>query len=287
MTTAASGGSWACRRSRILGQVLGYDDSQGAPLDVLVLAYHAVSDGWDAVTTVTPDCFRWQLEHLLERGYVGTTFDAALTTPPPGRVFAVTFDDAHRSVLDVAAPLLAERGVPATVFAPTDYVGTGEPTAWEGFEQYARGPHRDELVCLDWDELRGLADSGWEVGSHTCSHPRLTRLSDAALRDELTRSRALIEERLGRPCPSLAYPYSDVDSRVVAATAAAGYRQACTIPVGGSISLPLRWPRVGVFRTDSRRRFSLLTAFSTRTVLQSRSGRALADVVRGAKSRLR
>lgn len=251
---------------------------------MLVLAYHALSDAWDAVTTVTPASFRAQIERLLEAGYVGATFADAVTAPTAHKVLAVTFDDAHRSVLTVAFPILRELGLPATVFAPTDYVGAGKPTGWEGFERDATGPHAHELVCLDWDELRTLADAGWEVGSHTCSHPRLTRLDDRALADELQRSRAIIEERLGRPCPSLAYPYSDHDQRVVAATAAAGYRLAATIPVGGARPLPLRWPRVGVFRTDSMRRFALLTAPATRRFLATDAGNAVADAVRAAKA---
>lgn len=268
----------------MLPRVASPRPTEDAPRDVLVLAYHALSDDWDAVTTVTPAQFRAQLERLLAAGYVGTTFSRAVTAPPPGNVLAVTFDDAHRSVMTVAFPLLRDLGLPATVFAPTDWVGTGTPTGWPGFEADAAGPHAQELVCLDWDELGTLAEAGWEVGSHTCSHPRLTTLDDDALADELTRSRAVIEERLGRPCTSIAYPYSDHDGRVVAATAAAGYALAATIPVGGARPLPLRWPRVGVFRTDSPRRFALLTAPATRRFLATAGGNAIADGVRAAKA---
>lgn len=255
-----------------------------APSDVLVLGYHAISDRWDADTTVTVAQFERQIATLLERGYVGVTFATALSTPPSGKVMAVTFDDAHRSIATVAFPHLQSLGVPATVFAPTDHIGTGEPTGWPGFERDACGPCADELICMDWDELRALVDAGWEIGSHGCTHPRLTELADVELRRELEESKRVLEERLGRPCPSLAYPYSDHDGRVVAATHAAGYRYAATIPVGGARPLPLRWPRVGVFRTDSQRRFELLTAASTRRFLATTTGNAVADAVRAAKA---
>jgi peptidoglycan/xylan/chitin deacetylase (PgdA/CDA1 family) len=258
--------------------------ADGGPSDVLVLAYHAVSDSWPAVTTVTVSQFHEQLESLLARGYKGTTFTQALTSPPPGRVMAITCDDAHRSVYEVAYPLLREHGVPATIFAPTDYVGTGQPTGWQGFEAAAAGPHAHELVCMSWDQLAEVTeDSGWEIGSHTCSHPHLPTLSDERLRDELERSRQTIEERLGGPCPSIAYPYGDHDTRVVAAADAAGYRFGATLPVGGARSLPLRWARVGVFRSDSQRRFKLLTAPGTRRFLATTSGDTVADAVRVAK----
>ena len=275
------------RRSRSLRILRGVQSERvrdGAPEDVIVLAYHAVSDAWDGVTTVTPAQLRAHVELLLARGYVGATFSTAVGTPPPGKVLAITFDDAHRSVATVAFPLLRALGVPATVFAPTDHIGTGKPTAWAGFEEPAAGPHAAELICADWEQLRGLADAGWEIGSHTCSHPRLTGVDDDRLRDELARSRATLEERLERPCTSLAYPYSDHDTRVVAAANAAGYAYAATIPVGGASPLPLRWPRVGVFRTDSLGRFKLLTAPATRRFLATRTGDAVADAIRAAKA---
>jgi peptidoglycan/xylan/chitin deacetylase (PgdA/CDA1 family) len=252
--------------------------------DVLVLAYHAVSDEWDAVTTVTTEQLRSQLAHLLGRGYTGMTFAQALCAPPPGKVLAVTFDDAHRSVYERALPILRSLGIPATVFAPTDYIGTGEPTDREGFVDEARGPHRDELVCMDWEQLREVSEAGWEVGSHTCSHPHLTRLDETRAHDELARSRQTLEDKLQRPCPSLAYPYSDVDTRIVAAAHRAGYSYAATIPVGSGFSLPLRWSRVGVFRTDSSRRFRVLTSRTTRDFLATSTGTALADTVRATKA---
>ena len=264
--------------------------SQGAtdvPRDVLVLAYHAVSEEWDAVTTVTPAQLVEQVRYLLGRGYASVTFERALSAPPPGKVLAVTFDDAHRSVFEIAFPLLRDLGAVATVFAPTDYIGTGEPTAWEGFADHARGPHGSELICMSWDQLREVGDAGWEIGSHTCSHPHLTRLPLIRLQDELVRSRALLQDRLQRPCRTLAYPYSDVDGGVVEAADAAGYAYAAMIPVGQALSLPLRWSRVGVFRTDSMGRFKLLTSRAARGFLATATGTVTADVVRATKGQVR
>jgi peptidoglycan/xylan/chitin deacetylase (PgdA/CDA1 family) len=281
------------RRSNLPSAVTGQTDItvQSTTIepvtDVLVLAYHAVSDEWDAVTTVATHQLRSQVTHLLRRGYAGVTFAQALSAPPPGKVLAVTFDDAHRSVYETAFPLLAQLGIPATVFAPTDYIGTGEPTAWEGFEAAARGTHSDELVCMGWDELRAVADAGWEVGSHTCSHPHLPRLSPARVHSELLDSRKMLEDRLQRPCPSLAYPYSDVNMEVVGEAHKAGYSYAATVPVGSALSLPLRWSRVGVFRTDSPRRFRLTTSRVTRDFLANATGTTVANAVRTAKGHVR
>ena len=80
--------------------------------DLLVLCYHGISDSWPADEAVTPAALEEHLEALLSRGYVGATLSQALTVPPAPRALVVSFDDAHRSVLEAAAPILAERGRP-------------------------------------------------------------------------------------------------------------------------------------------------------------------------------
>lgn len=228
--------------------------------DVLVLCYHAVSDRWPAALSVRPAAFGRQLGLLARAGYVGTTFTRALTEPPAPRTVAVTFDDAYRSVLTLGAPLLRARGWPATVFAPTDHVGSERPMAWTGIDRWAGTEHERELVPLSWSELRGLASEGWEVGSHTRSHPRLTQLADAQLADELSGSREAVEARMDTLCRSLAYPYGDVDARVVAAAAASGYSTAAALPAGWHPPRQLEYPRVGVWHGDALWRFAVKAA---------------------------
>ena len=232
--------------------------------DVLVLCYHAVSERWPADLAVTPGALEQQLADLLSRGYAGATFREAMEAPPARKTVAVTFDDAYRSVAELAFPILARLGLPATVFVPTDFPVAGRPMAWPGIDGWLGGPHEEELVGLSWTELEGLADAGWEVGSHTCSHPRLTQLDGTALHGELRESRAECETRLGRPCLSLAYPYGDVDARVVAAAGEAGYRFAAGLPEGRYVRSPLAWPRVGIYQADSLGRFRRQTSPWTR-----------------------
>jgi peptidoglycan/xylan/chitin deacetylase (PgdA/CDA1 family) len=223
--------------------------------DVLVLAYHAVSDGWPSQLAVTRAELGRQLRHLVDRGYRGATLSDALRAGPAERVVAVTFDDGYLSVLEAARPVLSELGLPGTVFVATDHVGTGRPMSWPGIEEWLGGPHEHELVALSWEQLGSLADAGWEIGSHTRSHPHLTRIGDDRLRDELEGSRAVIEGRTGRACPTLAYPYGDHDARVEAAAAAAGYTWACALPDRALPPGPMRVDRVGLYRDEPQLRF--------------------------------
>jgi peptidoglycan/xylan/chitin deacetylase (PgdA/CDA1 family) len=218
--------------------------------DLVVLCYHAVSERWPAALSVTPSSLQAQVDWLLGRGYRPATLTDAVTRAAGGRVVVVTFDDAFRSVANVAFPLLQRVGVPATLFVPTDHVGRPGPMAWPGIDRWLGGPHEAELTGMTWEEICALAEAGWEIGSHTAGHPHLTTLDDAALADELGRSKARCEEVLGRRCRSLAYPYGDFDSRVERAAGAAGYDVACTLPHRLHAARPLAWPRVGVWHDD-------------------------------------
>lgn len=226
--------------------------------DVLVLCYHAVSPDWPAALSITPDHLEAQVRLLARRGYVGATFTETVTGPPPsGRVAVLTFDDAYRSVLTRARPILAAHGFPATVFVPTDWVGRDEPMRWPGIDRWLEGPHEGELYPLDWEEVGQLVEAGWEVGSHSCSHPRLTGVDDATLHRELADSRAVVEDRLSRPCTSFAYPYGDVDARVAGAAERAGYTAGAALSRHLEHLGALRWPRVGVYHPDAPPRFRL------------------------------
>lgn len=269
--------------------------------DVLVLCYHALSPSWDADLSTTPELFERQIALLSARGYRGVTFSEAVeasagerdgagggarngSAGPTGargsatpRLAAITFDDAFRSVLELARPILDRHGFTATVFAPTDYMGAGR-LRWQGIEQWLGGEHEHELQPMTWKELSSLAEAGWEIGSHTRSHPHLTQIDDEALARELAESKATCEQQLGRPCPTLAYPYGDHDERVVQATAKAGYEAAAALPDRLRGHDPLAYPRVGVYRVDDDRRFRLKVSPALRRLRGSRAWDALSAI---------
>jgi peptidoglycan/xylan/chitin deacetylase (PgdA/CDA1 family) len=255
-----------------------------SPADVLILCYHAVSPTWPAALSVTVEQFERQVHRILSAGHVPVTFAAASLARPGQKVVAFTFDDAYRSVLELAHPVLERAGAPATVFVPTAHVGTRRPMAWPGIDRWLGGPHERELVPLQWRELSELAAAGWEIGSHTQSHPRLTTLDDEQLRQELVVSRETCEQRLGRACPSVAYPYGDVDDRVARAAKLAGYRFGAALPGSPRDRDPLRRHRVGIYHHDRRWRFE---AKVSRLLRRARSSARVGPGLEAAIGRLR
>ncbi|HEY1356636.1 MAG TPA: polysaccharide deacetylase family protein [Solirubrobacterales bacterium] len=244
-------------------------------MGVTVVCYHGVSPTWPAETTVTPDSLERQLEWFAKRGYRSSTLSEALGGPSGDeRVLAITFDDAHRSVLE-AEPLLTRHGFVATVYAPTSYVDSGELMGWEGYDIWLDTPHEGELAPMSWDELGGLRERGWEIGSHTHTHPKLTEVDDGRLAAELEESRARCVERLGIEAPTLAYPYGLHDRRVRQAAADAGYTVAVSLPQKPTAPLPLAWPRIGVFHDDTTRRLALRSWRYSRLAESGFASRAL------------
>jgi peptidoglycan/xylan/chitin deacetylase (PgdA/CDA1 family) len=239
----------------------------------LLLAYHAVGS-WSPTLALPESAFRAQLSLLRRRGYVGLTAAEAEqrrqggTLPP--RTGVVTFDDGFRSVLR-AKPILDELGFPATVFVVTSFVESGEPLRWPGLEQSEES--------LGWSELELLQEAGWDVGSHTATHPLLPDLDDADLERELLDSRATIQKRLGS-CETLSYPYGRADERTSAAAARAGYLAAFTLGRAHRPDEPLHRPRLGLRAVDLGLRLRLRLSTGAALARRSRAAAAASGIRR-------
>jgi peptidoglycan/xylan/chitin deacetylase (PgdA/CDA1 family) len=238
-----------------------------ARADTIVLGYHAVSDTWPSSLAVTPARLEQQVAWLLRRGFQGTTFYDAVASPPARKTFAVTFDDGYRSVLLEGFPVLERLGVPGTVFPSITYIDSREPQVGPALQHWLATAHAPELESMTWDELRQLAAAGWEIGSHTVTHPYLPQLDDSELERELADSKARLEQEIGRPCRTIAYPSGRFDARVMRGADAAGYEVAGALPrrLPGKAS-PLAWPRISVSRDDNALTFGLKVSAAVRRI---------------------
>jgi peptidoglycan/xylan/chitin deacetylase (PgdA/CDA1 family) len=230
--------------------------------DVLVLCYHGVAPG-SLHGEVTPDALHAQLNHLATRGYRWATFTDAVLGSEPERVAAITFDDGIASAVEHGLPLLEDFGAPGTMFL------TVEMLDWGG--------------RVDAAGATRLAERGWEIGSHTMTHPVLTNVDTVTLEAELHESKRELEQVTGRPCTAVSYPTGRCDGRVVAAARAAGYLAGAALE--GAIETrtgPLAWPRVGVRGDDSLKVFRLKCSQAVRRVRSGPARRPIAVLATGA-----
>jgi peptidoglycan/xylan/chitin deacetylase (PgdA/CDA1 family) len=86
---------------------------------------------------------------------------------------------------------------------------------------------QERKFFLDWDQVRAMARAGFEIGSHGCSHRIMTRLPSDTAQEELLRSKAEIERRIGTTVEHFAFPNEAGNRALMIAAATAGYRTAC------------------------------------------------------------
>ncbi|MGB9620052.1 MAG: polysaccharide deacetylase family protein [Armatimonadota bacterium] len=215
---------------------------------------------------VTPMLLRAQLDYLAARGWFATSLaqvvrGLAAGEPAAHSQFAVTFDDAYRGVYERAYPIMVERGISATVFVVAGHIGGTND--WDT----AAGDCREPLMTAE--QIRRMSDAGFEIGSHTMTHPRLTELSDADLNRELSDSKHVLEDLIGREVVAFSYPYGAYDYRVLAAVEAAGYRCAVGTRLGaagssGVYEIPrinVRWNSLGPLLMRKINRAAAASAF--------------------------
>jgi peptidoglycan/xylan/chitin deacetylase (PgdA/CDA1 family) len=223
------------------------------------LCYHSVAERGPRFLTVTPDLFERQLAQLSDRGLAcgGLAELEAVAAGGASRptVF-LTFDDGFRDNHDTVLPLLREHGFPAFVFVLPPLLDEGAPLAWpEMAADLERFP--ETMRSVDWTMLEAMREGGFEVGSHTLSHPHLPDLGPEELRQELSDSRARIAERLGA-CDTLAYPFGEWSGEVAAAARECGYRFAFSLPTesGQRRAGPHSIPRINVDYRDTGSRYA-------------------------------
>jgi peptidoglycan/xylan/chitin deacetylase (PgdA/CDA1 family) len=226
----------------------------------LVLMYHSVSpyDEDPYEVTMTPERFERHMRWLRGRGLRGVSMAELLSARAEGRgrgLVGLTFDDGYEDFVTYAMPILQQYGFTATAFVLAGRLG--------GQDVWNR-PKSPVKALLTADQVRQAAEGGMEIGSHGLDHVSLPDADDTRLSAETVRSRAILQEMIGRQIRGFAYPYGHVDARVVKAVRGAGYDYACAVGPSAAIgrhALPRTYvhDRDSSWRLDAKRIRSGLT----------------------------
>jgi peptidoglycan/xylan/chitin deacetylase (PgdA/CDA1 family) len=243
---------------------------------VVVLCYHSVHpQQWPA--SLSPELFD---EHL---GWLKTNCDVVPfsqisqrtgRTSNPRPTVAITFDDGYADNREYAFSLLKKWQLPATFFVTAGLLER-DPLVLERFGSfYALGPN--DVGPMDWKDLLEMLAEGMEVGAHAYSHANLAGSDPEELKRELLLSKTMIEERIGLPVTSMAYPFglrrAHFNERVIEAVREAGYETAASVLYRGvrASDLPYSIPRFFVKRDDVKTlRLKVLGGFDVVSLWQT------------------
>lgn len=167
--------------------------------------------------------FARQLKELRAEGFASGTLTAC-AGPRAGKQIVFTFDDGYANILRHGLEPLAATNFRAVQFLVAGLLG--KCNEWDVPQGETPEPMMDAAQVRDW-----LA-AGHDIGSHTLTHPCLTRLPLPQAREEIAASRKQLEDLFGRPIAHFCYPYGDWNEPVRDLVVEAGYRTACTTEAG-------------------------------------------------------
>jgi peptidoglycan/xylan/chitin deacetylase (PgdA/CDA1 family) len=205
-------------------------------LIIPVLTYHRIIPKTTSIYDFTPEMLEEHFKLFRSLGYQTISAAEFITyqhdpTLFPKKPLVLTFDDGNKSHYTWAFPLLKKYGFHATFFI------------------YPKAVHDVSELSLTWTELKEMSDDGFDIESHTLSHPYLSRSNITPgdihsntvyqnwLANELQCSKTIIETKLGKKISLLAYPFGWFDAIVESAAMKAGYQGIFTVNWGQNTPL--------------------------------------------------
>lgn len=184
-----------------------------------ILCYHSISDG-QSIVDVSRDTFTRQIEYL-RNNFEFISLTQAMRVASGTRDIklpsvALTFDDGYADLFETAVPLLDKYHIPATVFV------LAQP------EHADRTQLTNNKTLLSMPEVTRLYSMGWEIGSHTLTHPDLTKIDTETLRNEIIESKFILENAIHDKVKYFAYPRGLYNETVMNVCREAGYGAAFT-----------------------------------------------------------
>ncbi|MFA4889126.1 MAG: polysaccharide deacetylase family protein [Candidatus Omnitrophota bacterium] len=180
---------------------------------VPILMYHSVCPNPDPQNklALSPEVFELQMSFLKEYNKVITLEELAASIrenkPIPANAVVITFDDGYADNYRYAFPVLKKYNFSAAIFLIVNEVGR---------------PQNDRL---SWKEIEEMQASGLiTFGSHCLGPEPLVNISSGSeLRKQISDSKKILEEKLGKKVAAFSYPEGKFNQRIRQQVIAAGY----------------------------------------------------------------
>ncbi len=169
--------------------------------------------------SISHQSFTRLLDVLTEDGYNTTGFEGLDNVK--GKKVMISFDDCPKHLWDFAIPELLKRGMKAVFYMPTAYLG--------GTNDWDIKMGKPSIQLMDEADIKKLVDIGMEVGSHSHHHVCLEDFSEHEVKENLVKSKDILEKIIGKPVISLAYPFGSMPQNNKQLLEEAGYRYGLAI----------------------------------------------------------
>ena len=214
-----------------------------------ILIYHKIDPRREiGINAISPAQFREQMEWLHRHRFQTITFeDLQNPSALPKKPLIITFDDGYASVYEHALPILASLNMRAVVFVISGYVGK-----YNEWDISLNGHRYAHLSPVQIDELR---KNNWEVGAHSVTHRALPYLPERIAYREIECSKKSLEDLLGAPVLSFAYPFGLQTRREIEMARSCGFKYACKGIRGNVSQSTFDIQRYPVYSTESMNSF--------------------------------
>jgi peptidoglycan/xylan/chitin deacetylase (PgdA/CDA1 family) len=232
---------------------VGAQPRPAAAVKVAILMYHVIDVPQPATPNqdlwVDPSEFQAEVTWLAGRGYQAVTvqqwWDAWHGgTALPARPVIISLDDGFRGWYTNAFPILQAAGFTGSMQLALSHLGRLQSAPAGGLSPYA--------WKIQPYMVREMVAAGWELDSHSLTHPMLTTVSATQLHAEVYDSRTELQAQFGVPVSVFCYPYGDYEAATVKAVEGAGYVAALSTNLGlaSSRQSPYALDRIPVDRGE-------------------------------------
>jgi len=178
---------------------------------VPILTYHSIDDR-GTILSMPPEKFLYQMQVIKDRSFNTISLEQLITCirenqPFPDKSVAITFDDGFKNIYQTAYPILKKFGLKATVFLVPGCVSRS--SEWNAHVEGLRS-----IDLINWDEAKEMSENNIDFGSHTVHHRDLSKVPLSMAREEIIKSRLIIQQHIGKDVPFFAYPYGSFNQEV-------------------------------------------------------------------------
>jgi peptidoglycan/xylan/chitin deacetylase (PgdA/CDA1 family) len=181
----------------------------------IILLYHQV--GKDPNDQTNLDCycdqdrFEEQMEYLFNSPYKVISLDELMVKLNSEKYLfdenyiVLTFDDGCAKFSKTVLPILKKHNFPATLYPVVGCLG-----------QIASWPKvlNPDFNIMSELELKNISDQGVNIGAHTMNHVKLSNCNFDIAKNEIEKSKQILEHIIGKKVTSFAYPHGDYDEKI-------------------------------------------------------------------------